>query len=93
MAKQPNWTADSCKCAECTASSPRGRSSVDLLLAWITAIDAVSGRHCNWDRYKGATKTKTGVSKRTLANEISTILARHGLLRDVPGISWKITDL
>ncbi|KAH9080733.1 hypothetical protein Ae201684P_012873 [Aphanomyces euteiches] len=44
-------------------------------------------------RYKGATKTKTGANKRTVANEISVLLRRHGLLREGAAIIDKIARI
>ncbi|KAF0732865.1 hypothetical protein Ae201684P_012381 [Aphanomyces euteiches] len=86
------WTGDSSKCSECVACSVEGRSSMDILISWITYCDR-RGNYTNWMRFKGAVKTKTGSSKKTIANEISTLLRSHGLHRDGPSVLDKIARL
>ncbi|KAG9399971.1 hypothetical protein AC1031_010891 [Aphanomyces cochlioides] len=44
-------------------------------------------------RFKGAVKTKTGSSKKTIANEISVLLRSHGLYRDGSSVLDKIARL
>ncbi|KAG9404437.1 hypothetical protein AC1031_004644, partial [Aphanomyces cochlioides] len=86
------WDGDNCKCSECTSVSIDGRSSVDILIGWITHRNR-AGEFFNWMRYKGATKTKTGANKRTIANEISTLLRKHGLQRDGAAVIDKIARI
>ncbi|KAG9417111.1 hypothetical protein AC1031_001500 [Aphanomyces cochlioides] len=60
-----------------------------VLLAWITYRNS-KGEYTNWLRYKGAVKTKTGVPKKTVGKEISSLLARYGFLRDVGAVLDKV---
>ena len=88
-----NSDADVCQCEECTQHCRKGRTSLDILVSLITYQDARTGAFTNCERYKGATMTKTGVSKKTVASELSAVFVRHGLHRETTGILWKISDL
>ncbi|KAG9406134.1 hypothetical protein AC1031_004049 [Aphanomyces cochlioides] len=66
--------------------------SADVLIAWITQRDR-NGNYSNWMRYKGATKTKTGVNKRIIADEISMLLRQHGFHRHGVAVIDKISRI
>ena len=87
-----SWEADLCTCETCATDTQAGCSSIDLLLQWLTRQDK-NGAYANWQRYKGASKTKTGVSKKTVGTEISAYLCSHGLDREPAAVLDKINRL
>ncbi|KAH9123628.1 hypothetical protein LEN26_009114 [Aphanomyces euteiches] len=89
----PPWDTDKCRCHECLVASIHGRSSLDLLVAWITAVDAVTGEFQNWTDFKGGTKTKKARSKTAITGEIATMMLQHGVSRDANAIKAKIASL
>ncbi|KAG9398970.1 hypothetical protein AC1031_012347 [Aphanomyces cochlioides] len=89
----PPWDTDKCKCDECLMANSNGRSSLDLLVSWITACDAHTGEYTNWTDFKGGSKSKRARSKTTITAEIATMMLRHGVCRDANAIKAKIASL
>lgn len=70
-----------------------GRSSLDLLIAWITTVDDKTGEYMNWTDFKGGTKSKKARSKTTITGEIAAMMLLHGVCRDANAIKAKIATL
>ncbi|OQR89481.1 hypothetical protein ACHHYP_06262 [Achlya hypogyna] len=86
-AKTQHWHKDVCVESRCRC----GKSSVALLIDWLTA-DAGDG-FLNYTRWKGGSKKKDGKNKIGIAGEISSILAEHGLHRTDKSVKAKIEEL
>jgi len=83
------WDKDVCAEAACMC----GKSSIELLLEWLSYTD-INGCYINFIRWKGGIKTKDAEKKATVAMSFVTSLQNvHGLHRAVDAVLAKMQEL
>ncbi|KAF0735701.1 hypothetical protein Ae201684_007713 [Aphanomyces euteiches] len=75
--KEPQWHRDVCTCEDCKAINLNGRSSIEVLLAWLTYEDPMTGRF----------------SKLVVCTECAEVLKQHGFNREAGAVKNKLIEL
>ena len=87
------WHRDCCKCSKCLEANADGRSSIEILIAWLTYLNPVTQEFENFLAWKGGKKSKSGKSKQTVCSEVYQILLKHNLHRDARSVKNKAIKL
>lgn len=82
------WDKDKCSKATCMC----GKSSVEVLLDWLSSMDS-DGRYYNYIRWKGGVKTKDAEKKSSVASSVVSVLKNeHNLYRNSEAVLSKMAE-